>query len=41
MVTDIHLDAYGSTARRLNLGDGTVGGQVLGLGLELLLRPQI
>jgi hypothetical protein len=41
MVTDIDLDAYGNTARSLDLGDGGVRRHVLGLGLEFLIRAQV
>jgi len=38
VVTDINLDPESSAARSLNLGDGAVGGHVLGFGLEFLVR---
>jgi hypothetical protein len=41
VVTDSDLDADGSTARRLDLSDRAVGGHVLGLGLEFLIRAQV
>jgi hypothetical protein len=41
MVTYIDLDPNGSAARRLNLGDGTVGGHVFRFDLEFLIRAQV
>jgi hypothetical protein len=38
VVTDINLDPESSATRSLNLGDGAVGGHVLGFGLEFLVR---
>jgi hypothetical protein len=41
VVTDIDLDADGSTARRLDLSDGPVGGHVFGFDLEFLIGVQV
>jgi hypothetical protein len=39
VVTDIDLDPQSGAARCLNLGDGAIGGHVL--GLEFLIRAQV
>jgi hypothetical protein len=41
MIPDINLDAHGSATRRLDLADRAVGGHVLGLDLEFLMRVQV